>query len=50
MMMDLFSRFDGGYFLDTDRERLRLRLVLEQVGGEGAGKTTAAPPEPALAR
>jgi hypothetical protein len=37
-LMDVFGRFDKKWILDTDRERVRARLVKEQVGGEGAGE------------
>jgi hypothetical protein len=36
LMMDLFGRLDAKRYLETDRERLQIQVVREQVGGEGA--------------
>ena len=39
LLIDIFNRFDARRVLETDRERMRTRLVREQVGGEGPGET-----------
>jgi hypothetical protein len=53
-LVDFFGRFDAQTILTTGREQVLTRMVREQVGGEGVGKTAdiQAPtrPEPALVK
>jgi hypothetical protein len=37
-LMDIFGRFDASRILDVSSERVRTRIVMEQVGGEEAGE------------
>ena len=34
MLMDFFARVNGPSILETEREKLRTRIVMEQVGGD----------------
>jgi hypothetical protein len=53
-LMDFFARYDAKRILEVDREQELIRIVREQVGGEGAAETGDAQApgkrEPALAR
>jgi hypothetical protein len=40
-LLDYFRRFDAAEILERGRQRVQTRLVMEQVGGEGAGDTEA---------
>jgi hypothetical protein len=40
-LMDVFARWDAKMILDTPKERMQRRIVMEQVGGEGAGDLEA---------
>ena len=53
LLMNMFARFDAATFLQSDRERIRTRLVREQVGGEGVGEgeiAHAGAPRPELVK